>query len=213
MGKTLDSIIAWADEIIPNKVSSTAKIMLLSDLLGDGDFRKYNDHEESYHFYVSTHIADYDMPSRIKISDLTYVGVSATTYNTTNVIGSTTPFTEYRYVGRKDSGIGYTEYTTKLAFVPKPAGKYHAILKYKPYYGPYTASSDTTTIVNANNNLINYLQYKLAARICQSMAFPRIDLANNFELSAESELMNAKIQYHRYKRATSKHNLSYKRWW
>ena len=213
MGKTIETIISWADEVIPNKLSSTSKIAFLSDLLGDGNFRKYNDEELQYDFYVSTHTAEYDMPRGIKIADLTYVGVSATTYNTTNQIRSTTPFTEYRYLGIDDSGIGYTAYTSKLAFVPKPSGKYHATLKYRPYYGPYTASSDTTTIIVANNNLINYLQYKLSAMICQAMAFPRIDLANNFELSAEYELMKARTQYYKYKRITGKKHLSYKRWW
>jgi len=213
MGKTLESIIAWADETIPNKVSSTAKITLLSDLLGDGSFRNFNTYENEYTFYVSSHTAEYDLPSGIRVSDLTYVGITATTYNTTNVLASTTPFTEYKFQGLHDEGTGYREYTTKLAITPKPMGKYHAKLRYRPYYGPYTASSDTTTIVKADNSLINFLQYKLAARICQSMAFPRIDLANNFEMSAEYELSNAKCDYFKRQRALAKKPMSYKRWW
>ncbi len=213
MGKTLASIIGWADAIIPNKVASTDKYVLLSDLLGDGEFRRYNYYENTYDFYVSTHTAEYDLPTSIKVHDITYLGISNTTYNSTNMISSTTPFTEYKLKGTKDTHSGYFECSTKLAIYPKPNGKFHAQLKYKPYYGPYTATSDSTTIIVANNNLINYLQYKLAARICQSMAFPRIDLANNFEISAETELSNAKSEYYYVERKRTKNNISYKRWW
>lgn len=213
MRKTLTQIIGWADAIIPNKVATTDKYVLLSDLLGEGDFKKYNSFENTYEFQVTTSAAEYDLPAGVQVTDITYVGVTATTYNTTNLLKSTTPFTEYRYVGRDDEGMGYTNYTSQLAFVPKLTGSYHCRIKYKPIYGPYTATSDSTTIIVADNSLINYLQYKLAARICQSMAFPRIDLANNFEISAETELSNAKTEYFRKKRYTSKLNLSYKRWW
>lgn len=213
MSKTLGQIIGWADSIIPNKVATSDKYVLLSDLLGEGDFRKYNSFETVYEFQIGTSAAEYNLPTGIQVPDITYVGVTATTYNTTNVLASTTPFTEYKYIGRNDEGMGYTDYTSQLAFVPKPTGSYHCRIKYVPFYGPYAASSDSTTIIHADNSLINYLQYKLSARICQSMAFPRIDLGNNFEISAETELSNAKGEYYRKKRYLSKKTISYKGWW
>lgn len=213
MGRSITDILSWVDETIPNKLPTTSKMQYLSDLVGDGEFKKYNDYVTTYEFATSSGSAEYDLPAGVRVTDLLYVGISATTYNTTNVLKSTTPFTEYKYRGLDDEGVGYTEYTSQLALVPKPDNSYHIRIKYRPIYGPFTASSDTTTIITADSPLINYLQHKIAAKVCQAMSFPRIDLANNHEISAEENLATAKMNYFRKKRQLSKKNISYKGWW
>ena len=61
---------------------------------------------------------------------------------------------------------------------------------------------------------MEYLQNKLAARVCKSGSFPRVDLANNYEIDAEFKLGIARTHYHNTKfKKQAKRNISYKRWW
>lgn len=215
MGKTIGDIITYVDSVIPNKITEATKIIFLSDLLGEGDFRKFNPEIVQYDTYTVADQSEYDLPASIKVKDLLYLGVSPTTYNSTDVVGSTTLFQIYKYYGQEDSQIGqrYTNYTSQLSLIPTPDDSYHMRMKYRPFYGAYSASSDSTTIIEADNNLINYLQNKVAARICKSMAFPRIDMGNNYEIDAEMNLNNARLNYYKTRRAESNRNISYKRWW
>ena len=215
MQKTMAEILAWVDEVIPNKIPSTSKYRYMVDNLGDSEFGRYNTEKIYLSTNTSTSVSDYDLPSGVRVEDLIYVGVSNTTYNSTNIIGTTTAFVEYKYKGLRDTiDFGYTDYTTKLRLLPVPIDKLHVLLIYKPMYRNIgAATSDSTTIINAQSPLINWLQMKTAARVCKSMAFPRIDLGNNYEIDAENYMANARINYMNTKRKLSKNNISFKDWW
>jgi hypothetical protein len=214
---TIQSVIDYVDEVIPNKINSTTKLKFVSDLVGRGsEFYKFNYALATYEFKASSSSAEYNLPAGVNAMDIVYVGVSGTTYNSTNLTKSTTPFTEYKYVGIDDltaGKTGWSDYTSQITFGSKFDNSYQAKIVYKPYYGGYTASSDTTTILDVDTPLIEYLQAKVAAKVCKSMAFPRIDLANNYELEANEKLAKARTNYFRYKRKTSRQNISYRDWW
>lgn len=218
MGKTITEILSWVDETVPNKIATTSKQRFIQDLLGrGGDVYKYN---TELVWQSTATVADqnlYDMPAGVQVRDITYLEVSGTTYNSTDVLGTTTPFTEYKFHGLEDAKVGnrYTNFTTQLSITPTPEDAYHYRYLYKPaYVGPYTATSDSTTVLNMDSVLIEYIQNKVAARVCKSGSFPRIDLGNNYEIEAESKLSNAKMNYYNLKHRTqSKRNISYKAWW
>lgn len=215
MSKSVADIIAWVDEKVPNKVESTSKVIFLKELLGHGsEAYKFNTEVEWYDTATAADTNEYNLPSGVKVQDIVWIGVSNTTYNSTDVLGTTTPFTEYKFYGLEDSKIGsrYTEYTTQLSISPTPDDAYHMRILYKPNYA--NTSSNTTTILNMSGPLIEYLQNKVAASVCKSGSFPRIDLGNNYERDAETKLDTARTHYYNLKfRRQPKRNISWKRWW
>jgi hypothetical protein len=215
MGKAISEIIAWVDEIVPNKIESTTKQIFVRELLGvGGDIYKYNTEISMESTATVADQNEYDLPAGIRVEDIEWLGVSNTTYNSTDVLGTTTPFNEYKYYGLEDEieGCRYTHYTSQLSITPTPDDAYHMRILYKPNYA--ANSSDSTTVLNFDNPLIEYLQNKLAARVCKSGSFPRIDLGNNYEIEAESKLNLARLNYYKLKHVKqSKRNISWKRWW
>lgn len=215
MQKTIAELIAWVDEVVPNKISSTTKQRFISDQLGDSEFRRYNTAKTWYDTYTASGVSEYNLPSGVRVDDLIYLGISNTTYNSTDVLASSTPYVEYKYAGLRDESYPcYTDYTTKLAIKPTPQDAYHMRMIYKPQYRNLpAATSDSTTLIEAETPLINWLQYKIAARVCKSMTFPRIDLGNNYELDAEASMGVARMNYYNRKRRESKTNIGWKDWW
>jgi hypothetical protein len=215
MDKTLAQLLAWVDESVPNRIPTTSKLRYIAENLGDSMFAKYNSAKTWYDTYTVADQAEYNLPTGIRVTDLIYVGVSGTTYNTTDVIGTSTPFNEYKYAGlRDDKSPSYTDYTTQIALVPAPDDAYHMRLIYTPQYRDMGCElTDSTTIISADTPLINWLQSKVAARVCKSMAFPRIDLGNNYEIDAESYLGDARLNWYNNKRRLSKTNIGWRDWW
>jgi len=219
--KTIQNILDWVDNRIPNPLATSNKIIYLSDLIADGEFREFNSRLEYWDTCTVSTGYTYSLPAGVTIKDIRWVGISPTTYNTSNVISTTTPFTEYKYIGLRDpSRPGYfddKQYSSNnvslMGITPRTTNSYHLRVIYKPYQGPFTASTDSTTIVNCDDQLYKYLQYKMAAEVCRSLAFPRIDLANNYELEAMQAIGTARTNYYNTRRRTSKRNISYKDWW
>jgi hypothetical protein len=218
MGKAISEIIGWVNEVVPNKVNSTTMQVFLKELLGVGsEVYKFNTELTLNSTKTVANQNEYDLPSGVRVEDIEWLGVSNTTYNSTDVLGTTTPFNEYKYYGLEDEiqGCRYTNFTSQLSITPTPDDAYHMRIIYRPSYAALgVASSDSTTILNLDNPLIEYLQNKLAARVCKSGSFPRIDLGNNYEMEAESKLATARMQYYKIKHVKqSKRNISWKRWW
>jgi hypothetical protein len=76
-----------------------------------------------------------------------------------------------------------------------------------------TSTSDSTTLLKVDDLLINYIQNKLAAKVCRSGSFPRIDLGNNYEMEAIESLNRAKLNKKQLETRTAKFKRSYKDWW
>jgi hypothetical protein len=215
MQKTMTEMLAWVDEVVPNRIPTTSKLRYIAENLGDSEFTKFNSAKTWYDTQTVANQSDYNLPAGVRITDIIYVGISNTTYNSTDIVGSSTPFNEHKYTGlRDDSYPSYTDYTTKLTLKPAPDDAYHMRVIYTPQYRDLgAASSDSTTIIEADTPLMNWLQCKVAARVCKSMAFPRIDLGNNYEIDAETYLGNARLNWYKRKRRESKVNIGWRDWW
>lgn len=217
--KTLGEILDLCDELVTNRISSTTKVKFLNDILHT--VRKYN--TKSITLYTDGTAADtqtYDLPSYVSIEDITYLGVSNSTFNTTVIAAnSTTYYVEYKFKGQEDPEVGlrYFEHSTQYGLYPIPDDAYYMKIIYNPYLGPFSStadpSSDAAVEINVDGHLTNYIQDKLCAKICKSGAFPRLDLANNYELDAMENLNLAMNNYYKTISKKSKRNISYKRWW
>lgn len=219
MAKTVGEILDLVDEIVPNRINSTTKVKFLNDILMVAS--RYN--TDSIVLNTTGTIADtqtYDLPSGTKVEDILWLGLSNSTFSSTDIsAASTTVYTEYKFKGIEDpeSGLRYFVHSTQLGLIPVPDDAYYLRIEYNPYLGPFSStaspSSDSTTILNINSYLINYVQDKLCSKICKSVSFPRLDLANNYELDSIDSLDQAKLHYYKTLQARSKRNISYKRWW
>lgn len=220
MAKTLAEILSICDELVPNRVPTTTKVKFLNDILITA--RKYNTEITTlYTTGTVTSTAVYSLPSYIRVEDLTYVGISNSTFNTTVIAAHTTTlYSEYKFMGQDDpeTGLRYWQYTsTSIGITPMPDDDYYMVLKYKPYLGPFSStadpSSDAAQVINVNDFLTNYIQDKLCSKIAKSMSYPRLDLANNYEMDANENLSLATMNYYKWTQSHQKRRISYKRWW
>lgn len=214
MAKTVGNIIGWVDAMLPNSVDSTTKMIFIEDIWKD--IKKYNtEYVVSDTTPTASSQATYSLPSGVTWNDLIYVGVSGTTFNSSNIVASTTPFTEYLYrTKRNEEGASqWWEYTsTSIRLSAIPSNACHMQFRYLPSL-VCNASSDSTTVVPANDDMVNYIQNKLAGQIAKYGSFPRIDLANNYELDAQEALIKVKITSKKMKWRQLGYSVSYKEWW
>lgn len=214
MAKTVGQIINFVDQMIPNSVDSTTKMIFIEDIWKD--IKEYNtEYVISDTTPTASSQANYSLPTGVHWKDLIWVGISPTTFNTTNVVGSTTPFVEYLYKSKRNLELGMqwwenTSTSIRLASIPDDA--YHMQYRYLPSL-VCNASTDSTTVIPGNDYMADYTQNKLAAQIAKFGAFPRIDLANNYELEAQEKLTKIKIESKKLKWARMGYSISYKEWW
>jgi hypothetical protein len=214
MAKTVGQVISWVDQMLPNGVDSTTKMIFIEDIYKT---IKHLNTEciTSDTTPTASSQADYDLPSGVDFKDLMFVGISPTTFNTTNIVGSTTPFVEYSYKSWKNAEVGmqYWENSSsniRLASIPDDA--YHMRFKYLPSL-ICNASTDSTTFIPGNDFMVGYCQNKLASQVAKMGSFPRIDLANNYELESDEFLNKARVESMKFKLKRKGYNMSYKDWW
>lgn len=214
MAKTVAQITAWVDTMIPNAMDSTTKYILLEDIFDD--VKRYNiEYVVSDTTPTVANQSIYSLPTGVHWRDLVYVGVSNTTFNSTNVMGSTTLFTEHKYrtLRQNDVGLSWIENSSSSIILSGiPGNAYHMRFRYLPSLTA-NSSSDSTTIVPANDEIIDYIQNKLAAMVAKSGAFPRVDLANNYEMEAQDAKSKVMIESAKFRWNRNKDSISYKEWW
>jgi hypothetical protein len=214
MAKTVGQVTTWVDQMIPNVVDSTTKYIFIEDIFKD--IKEYNtEYVISDTTPTASSQATYSLPTGVTWKDLIFVGISPTTYNTSNIVGSTTPFVEYLYKTRRniEQGMQWWEYTStsiRLSSIPDTA--YHMQYRYLPGL-VCNASSDSTTLIPGNDYMVDYIQNKLASQIAKYGSFPRIDVANNYELEAQDKLTKIKIESKKMKLRRLGTAISYKEWW
>jgi hypothetical protein len=214
MPKTVGQIINFVDQMIPNAVDSTTKMIFIEDIWKD--IKEYNtEYVTSDTTPTASTQADYSLPTGVSWRDLIGVCVSATTFNTTNVVGTTTPFVEYLYKNSKnaESGMQWWENSSSsIRIMGIPDDAYHMRFLYLPSL-VCNASTDSTTLLPGNSYMDDYVQNKLASQIAKFGAFPRVDLANNYEMEAEDKLTRVKIESKKMKWKRRSFKMSYKEWW
>lgn len=214
MPKTISQIINYVDETVPNAIASTTKQLIIADI-----WKELKEYNSEYVVSDTTPTASsqkvYSLPTGVAWKDLIYVGVSATTYASTTLPLSTTPFTEYRYKAEDNEEIGnqWYEYTSSsICIIAVPDNAYYMRFKYVPSL-VMAASSDLTVPLLCSINMVYYIQHKLSSIVARSGAFPRIDLANNYELDAMESLSKIKIDAKKLRWSRLKSATSYKAWW
>jgi len=214
MSKTVGQVINFVDQMVPNAVDSTTKMIFIEDIWKD--IREYNtEYVSSDTTPTASSQADYSLPTGISYRDLIYVGVSPTTFNTSNVVGTTTPFVEYLYKNSKDTETGmqwWEKTSTSIRINGIPDDAYHMRFLYLPGL-ICNASTDSTTYLPGNDSMADYVQNKLASQIAKFGAFPRVDLANNYEMEAADKLTKVKIESKKMKWGRRNTKISYKEWW
>jgi hypothetical protein len=195
-------------------VDSTTKMIFIEDIFKD--VKEFNtDYVVSDTTPTASSQATYSLPTGVSWKDLIYVGISPTTFNTTNVVGSTTPFVEYLYKTKRneETGMQWWEYTSSSIRINSlPDNAYHMQFRYLPSL-VCNASSDSTTLIQANDLICDYIQNKLASQIAKFGAFPRVDLSNNYELEAMDKLTRVKIASKQMYWRRLGYAISYKDWW
>lgn len=216
--KTVGDIINYVDRVVPNNVGSSDKYVYLQDICRD--VRHLNTKYDTWDTNTITSASFYNLPTNINWTDLLWVGVSNSTYDVA-ISPSTMPYSdyqEYKYKGLDESitGLQWIESgDTGITLYGLSTQNKHWI-RYKCL--PHlvfctTSSSDSTSYLNVDDILTDYIQNKLAAKVCKSGAFPRVDLANNYELEANELLSRIKLNKKQFETRTAKRKISYKGWW
>jgi hypothetical protein len=216
--KSIAEIVAYVNSMLPNNVATTDKYSYIAEIARD--VRKYNLNYDTWDTNTSTASNIYALPSsHLTYRDIQWIGVSNTTYDAA-ISQSTCPFsdyTQYKYKGmdEQQESQRWIEMGSSqiLLYGLSTADKYWIKAKYTPHLKFGLASSDSTTILNINEKIENYIQQKLAARICKSGAFPRIDLGNNYELEALELYNEIKQDYFDLERRKASLKIGYKDWW
>jgi hypothetical protein len=88
MPKTISQVLGFVDQMIPNAVDTTTKMIFIEDIFKD--IREYNtEYVVSDTTPTASSQATYSLPTGIRWKDLIFVGISPTTFNTSNVVAST----------------------------------------------------------------------------------------------------------------------------
>lgn len=216
--KTVGDIVSYVDRVVPNALATTDKMGFLLDIARN--IREYNLNYETYDTNTSTNVNIYTVPSsHLSYRDIIWLGVSNSTYDVA-ISQSTCPisdYTEFKYKGKdEDTGSNqWLEHGSSAVYIYGLSTQNKHWLKYRcvPHLEFGLNSSDSTTIVNVDNVLTDYIQNKLAAKVCRSGAFPRVDLSNNYELEAQELLSKVRLNKRILDTKRNPLKIGYRDWW
>jgi hypothetical protein len=220
--KTVADYVSYVNEVVPNNVATTSKYTFLQDILKD--IRDLNTYYETRDTNTSTSASYYNFPTTDMLwSDIQWLGISNSTYNVA-ISPSTMPYSDYteiKYKGLDEEIDSYqwVETGTSGIILYGLSTENKHWLRYKCLptliFGLSSGigSSDSTTVIQVDSLLADYIQNKLAAKVCRSGAFPRIDLGNNYEMEAQDLLARAKLNKRIADTKRAKFKVGYKDWW
>jgi hypothetical protein len=124
---------------------------------------------------------------------------------------------EYQLGGynQRNEGSKYFRATTqgssaeRIGISPIPSD----VVYYKVSYWDYPNTSNGTTTIVKNDYMVKYLQSKLLSRMCKVGQYPRIDMANNYEVEAMEALSILKREREEVENTMTPNRISYKDWW
>lgn len=217
--KTVADFINYVNTVVPNAVATSDKYVYLAEICRD--IKDLNTYYDTWDTNTSTSASFYNLPSSdIGYQDIKWLGVSNSTYDVA-INPSTKPYsdyTEYTYKGLDESdvtGKWIESGTTGLCIYGLSTENKHW-LRYKcvpPLTFCTTSTTDSTTLLRVDDTLTSYIQNKLAAKICRSGPFPRIELGNNYEMEAQELISTVKTRKKQLETKTAKFKYSYKGWW
>lgn len=217
--KTVGDYINSVNLAVPNNIATTDKLVFLLDICRE--IKDFNSYYETWDTNTSTSASFYNFPSSdINFRDVQWIGVSNSTYDVA-ISPSTMPYSDYTelvYKGLDESVTGnqWVESGTTgvILYGLSTENKHRLRYKCTPAltFGVAT-SSDSTTLLKTDDLLTSYIQNKLTAKVCKSGAFPRVELANNYEMEAQELYNKARLYKLQLQTRTAKFKRSYKDWW
>jgi len=214
MNKSISSIISYVNEVLPNAVQSTTLNTFIDEIV-----RTVKHYTPNIAVWSTQTVADqqaYTLPDHINVRDIISMHISNTTYNATTLVTSTLDWNPYRFVGYEDreKGLAYFRATTvgssaeRICLSPIPDD----VVYMKTMYWGSPQTSESTDIIK-NDYMVDYIQNKLLAMIAKTGTYPRIDLANNYELEAMQNLTRLKLERKKVERELKERFKGYKDWW
>jgi hypothetical protein len=215
---TLDQIMGFVNQAVPNGLDSTTKISLVND-----EIRYYWDKLTSTNYDNSlVTIADqavYNLPSTsLSVNNIVHDGVAVAT--STNAITSTMVWQTYSFCSNDDELSGYQYYeslggTFGIWPIPTTDNDGRVIsIRYQEYPTIFESSDvGTTNTLNIHDDYLQAIKYKVCNRVAKMGNNPRVQLGNNYlgdALIVEKNIKNRAKTKH--KRQTG-NQISYKRWW
>lgn len=209
MAETLGQALSYINLCLPNAFASSDIVTLINN-----EQRKVFKDFTSTNLYSFETVEDqitYTLPSTSFTFDLIN---DVYCDNSTNAVSSTTIFTPYKYAGDMSEIDGYQYYNQvgSLALNPIPdKSGYHVRVYYQER--PYIFTSTETTVqFNLDQDYIDYIKFKVMARIAKSGRTPNVVLGNNYELDAKEVLKKLRLKNAKVKAKQPKKMWSYKEW-
>lgn len=201
----------YISEILPNRVNSSTITTLLNN-----EMRKHWRDMAStkiFELYTVADLGIYDLPSDCEFAQIVPNGVSVS--DTTN--GSTNQtFRQYEYAGQDDYASGYKYYDAtgdSFGLYPIPTNGNKPIhVRYKARPTLFT-SADTTSLFTLDEDYIDFLRFKVMARVAKAGNNPDVEMGNNYEMDAMEVQRKMRLKQARDKMKTARKSISYKEGW
>lgn len=214
MAESLNDVLNYINSLLSNGISTENKVTIINDILKN-DWKHFT--STAYHtFNTASSQVYYDMPTNCKVYHIVEngVGVCATA---STAATSTTIYEPYHFIGQdetQESNVFFecSTSTTQIGIYPTPNDVYPARIKYQVYPTLMTSTA-TTTVFNVDDDFINYVKNKAMSVVAKSGKFPRVDLANNYEMDAKEILRKVKLRKKQEKTKTSRYRISYQGGW
>lgn len=214
MSDTLQQVLDYIDEILPNSVNTTTKIRFIND--AQTNYFRYLTRSDFYDSLDT--IADqatYALPTNITIDRVEDIMVS----DSTAAVTSTHNFTLYKHVGLNDTMYTYgrswydgLDNTFGIYPLPTSDEEDHPIrVRYK-MYPIMMASSDTATQFNFDQDYVELIKLQALAKVAKSGRFPNVELANNYERDAREKWKHVRLQTQKNEAKNPRSTWSYKDW-
>lgn len=209
MSETIQEVLAYIDDLLPNSLTTATKISLVN-----AELRKIWEHMTPIEMYEFDTVADqmlYDYPTNISIDMIIEKGVLVAT--STDAVSSTTVFGEYTFRGldEEENGNQFYDLGGQLRISPTPDNVYPARIIYQDYPTLF-ASTDTTVQFNIDQDYVDLIKFKVMSRVAKSGRFPNVEIANNYELDAKELERKMKVRMANKKAKTPRRRWSYKEW-
>lgn len=213
MAESLQEMLDYINEVTPNAVNTTTIIGYINK-----EQKKYWEKLTSttYHdFTLSSGVAYYDLPADCKFEYIRENGLSV--YNTTSAISSSdTEYTKYSYAGADEEFVdeSYYRFTTQLGIYPVPttSGQY-ARLWYQQRPTVFATTAGSTDQFNLDDDWIDFIRYKVMARVAVTGNNPDIEMKNNYELEAQEVWKSMLMRKAKEKMKDTRKRNSYREGW
>ena len=212
MAETLQEMLDYIKEVSPKAVNTTTVIGYINK-----EQRKYWDKMTSttYNdFQLSSGVSYYNLPADCQFEYIRTHGLSV--YETTSAIASSDPYTKYSYAGADEEGYdnSYFRQSTQLGIYPTPStsGKY-VRLWYQQRPVIFASSGDEAVEFNLDNDWLDFIRYKVMARVAVTGNNPDTEMKNNYELEADETRKHMLMRKAKEKTKDARIKHSYKEGW